>query len=194
MQTTYTYTWHLPAHTVTGRPRPLTNGAVFPLSPGQGAPLKPSPPEAPPVTPPPLAGGSHSEDSRTEEIEEPTTVSLLGGKALVGVCACSCCACSWCECVWYMCVLVLYTHVCVVGEGLLSTADIAPRLGSGQHVRGHRMGRSCPRRNRAERLLGLVLLFPGVCFLCLISGVFVALSGGCCRSAMPLLSPGAGGC
>ncbi|KAM8817153.1 collagen alpha-1(XVIII) chain-like isoform 2-T2 [Rhynchonycteris naso] len=42
-----------------------------------GVSLKPSLPEAPPVTSPPLAGGSNSEDTRTEEIEEQTTVSLI---------------------------------------------------------------------------------------------------------------------
>lgn len=65
-------------------------GSHFPRSPLQGMSLQPGLPEAPPVTSPPLAGGSNSEDSRTEEIEEETTASSLGGEALSCACACVC--------------------------------------------------------------------------------------------------------
>lgn len=48
---------------------------------------KPSLPGASPVSPPPMAGGSNMEDSRTEEMEETTAPSLPGGTlwACVGV-------------------------------------------------------------------------------------------------------------
>ena len=57
----------------------LNNGAASHSS--QGAPLGPRLPEAPPVTSPPLAGVGNEEDLRTEEVEESTTASSLGGKA-----------------------------------------------------------------------------------------------------------------
>ncbi|KAL4681455.1 hypothetical protein H8959_006932 [Pygathrix nigripes] len=49
-----------------------------------GTALKPRLPTPPPVTAPPLAGGSNTEDSRSEEIEEQTTVTSLGAQTLPG--------------------------------------------------------------------------------------------------------------
>lgn len=114
---------------VTGRRAQVTGlrvpawavGSHFPRSPLQGMSLQPGLPEAPPVTSPPLAGGSNSEDSRTEEIEEETTASSLGGEALS--CACVCvrvraCACASC--------------VRPPGEGLASaTAHVPDRAVAG---------------------------------------------------------------
>nr|XP_020032802.1 collagen alpha-1(XVIII) chain [Castor canadensis] len=47
-----------------------------------GTSLQPSLPQVPPVTSPPLAGGSNTEGSRTEEIEEKITMAPLGGQTV----------------------------------------------------------------------------------------------------------------
>lgn len=96
----------------------LNNGAASHSH--QGASLGPRLPEAPPVTSPALAGVGNEEDLRTEEVEESTTVSSLGGKAcrvacvcvsgecmfvavcVPGVCMFLVCARQWCVCYWSM--------------------------------------------------------------------------------------------
>lgn len=88
----------------TGLPRGRLRCASHP---DQGAPLRPRLPEAPPVTSPPLAGAGDEEDSRTEEVEEATTVPSPGGTTCGLVHACSVCAraCvrevrAWRVCLW----------------------------------------------------------------------------------------------
>lgn len=115
-----------------GRPRSPNNGAVSPALICQGPLSKPSLPEAPPVTSPPLAAGGNEEDSRTEEMEEETTVSALAGETV-----------GWCG-------------VSVRGvpgqQGALSFADARPAVGVGSaHL--------APWWPRAHRHRALGLLF-----------------------------------
>ena len=114
------------------------------------------------------------EDSRTEEIEEETTMSSLGGRTVyrwgVRVSLSVSAACGWvvCVCQWHTCVSRVH------GEGLPAVTN-APRLGSGQRLSAP----SWPQESQ-----GRAAAWPFL--LCLVPSVLVPVGPWgvlCCRLA-----------
>ena len=173
----------------------LNNGAASHSH--QGASLGPRLPEAPPVTSPALAGVGNEEDLRTEEVEESTTVSSLGGKACRVACVCvsgecvfvAVCVhgvCSWCVyvpgvCTSVVCVLLVYACPwCVMCRQYLGPCVWV--------VRGSRLSHGCPTVGGSvpalPRCYPTNVVFPVSCF----PGGYRAIP-----RVLPLPSLGAGG-
>ena len=95
------------------------NRARCPVCLLQDTSLLPGLPQPPPVTSPPLAGGSTTEDPRTEETEEDAAVDSIGGKNFLDMlCVCSVSICA-CVCM-HVCVCVCMVEMelraaCIMG-------------------------------------------------------------------------------